>query len=173
MHITEPNDPPLENTYLLIPNTHGPELRGPSQTLEDSTIHKKSLENHNQLCISSNRAFSSSPAPLCWRQPFQHLVSLTSTLSIWFAAEQRRSASPVPGTNLRRDDEGVDVADGFKLRRDDDSVDVADGFKLRRDDDSVDVADGFKNRRNDEGVDVADGFKYRRDDEGVDVADGF
>ena len=47
--------------------------------------------------------------------------------------------------NLRRDDEGVDIADGFKR-----DVDTGEG---------VDVADGFKRDVDTgEGIDVADGF---------------
>ena len=70
----------------------------------------------------------------------------------------RFSVSSIPETNLRRDDEAIDVADGFKLRRDDQPVDVADVFKSRRGDEQIDVADGFKFRRDEEEVDIADGF---------------
>ena len=47
--------------------------------------------------------------------------------------------------NLRRDDDGVDVADGFKREVDTGAgVDVVDGFKRDVDTgDGVDVADGF------------------------------
>ncbi|KAL8706322.1 MAG: hypothetical protein Q9201_000641 [Fulgogasparrea decipioides] len=62
---------------------------------------------------------------------------------------------------LRRERDGVDVADGFK--RDvvkDKGVDVADGFKRDVEtSNSIDVADGFKRDVDTgDGVDVADGF---------------
>ena len=46
---------------------------------------------------------------------------------------------------------------------------------LRRDDDTVDIADGFKRDVDTgDGIDIADGFKRDVDTgEGVDIADGF